>query len=866
MGQRPSVSTSVEIRLTSPAGRRGGRRRRNPVVCSGRFGGDRTTSPAFPPSRRRRPGLRAAGAGGLRSPPAAANPPRTRTSRPAPTRSRSSTARVPDRAAPRPDLAAADRRPQHRRQDGPGADRDDLDRRQGGPDLLAALRHPRSRSRASPSPTGRSGCSPQHYPKLAGSSRAGRRRDLQPQDLRLRPAEARRDDRGGLEAERGQGRQSSRVLYRGRRRPQRQRQGRDRRRRRARRLLRGADLAASPPNTIVTDSGEVVEIPSKPKRAGPSSVPWHGTPRRCVASPPLAARAGRACRPAATAQAASRQRGRTDRPPGAPRHAGGGVALKRIGSFDHPVYVSGRARLPEAALRGRAAGQGRGAARRAQAAARPSSTSRRWSAPRRRARPALDRLPARLRAAAGASTSTTPTARATSGSTNSSGAARRGRRAARAATVIEIPHPVNANHNGGQMQFLGNLLYFGTGDGGSGGDPPNNAQNKDVLLGKLLRIDPRPSGGRPYSVPADNPFVGKPGRDEIYSYGLRNPFRFSFDTVDARAAPDRDRRRRPEPLRGARLHDRRGGARRQLRLGRLRGLRPLPRRKQRHARPRRHDEADLRLPPQPRRQLLDHRRLRGRATAACPPCTGATSTPTSARASCAASSPTCGGPAATASSASRSAPRPPSAKTTRGRIYVASLEGPVYRLVPRRLDARLQLADQPRARKGALRWRAELRRRARRRSTATAPNGDGAEQIEVHNPATGERDRHGPGRLARRASPQTVARVRANQPEWEALGIEGRYRWLGQAARLAARQPRPGARHDAGGDRQGPRRRRQRAGLPRRPDQLLRDARRRSSSARRASAPTPRCSPPRSCASSTGPIRWSGSSAPGTSR
>ena len=99
--------------------------------------------------------------------------------------------------------------------------------------------------------------------------------------------------------------------------------------------------------------------------------------------------------------------------------------------------------------------------------------------------------------------------------------------------VIRIPHPVNSNHNGGQLQFLGNLLYFGTGDGGSGGDPPNNAQNKDVLLGKLLRIDPRASGGKPYTVPASNPFVGKPGRDEIYSYGLRNPFRFSFDTAHA---------------------------------------------------------------------------------------------------------------------------------------------------------------------------------------------------------------------------------------------------------------------------------------------------------------------------------------------
>jgi glucose/arabinose dehydrogenase len=97
-------------------------------------------------------------------------------------------------------------------------------------------------------------------------------------------------------------------------------------------------------------------------------------------------------------------------------------------------------------------------------------------------------------------------------------------------SVIVIPHPVNANHNGGQLQFLGNLLYLGTGDGGSGGDPPNNAQNRESLLGKLLRIDPRPNGGQPYSVPADNPFVGRAGRDEIYSYGLRNPFRFSFDS------------------------------------------------------------------------------------------------------------------------------------------------------------------------------------------------------------------------------------------------------------------------------------------------------------------------------------------------
>jgi glucose/arabinose dehydrogenase len=101
--------------------------------------------------------------------------------------------------------------------------------------------------------------------------------------------------------------------------------------------------------------------------------------------------------------------------------------------------------------------------------------------------------------------------------------------------VIQIPHKENANHNGGQLQFLGHLLYFGTGDGGSAGDPPDNAQNRNVLLGKMLRIDPRnPPGKRSYRVPHSNPFVGRRGRDEIFSYGLRNPFRFSFDRVSAR--------------------------------------------------------------------------------------------------------------------------------------------------------------------------------------------------------------------------------------------------------------------------------------------------------------------------------------------
>jgi glucose/arabinose dehydrogenase len=91
-----------------------------------------------------------------------------------------------------------------------------------------------------------------------------------------------------------------------------------------------------------------------------------------------------------------------------------------------------------------------------------------------------------------------------------------------------------SNHNGGLLLFgPGGHLYIGTGDGGGAGDQHGrrgNAQNLGSLLGKILRIDPRPSGGRPYSVPASNPFVGRSGaRGEIYSYGLRNPWRFSFD-------------------------------------------------------------------------------------------------------------------------------------------------------------------------------------------------------------------------------------------------------------------------------------------------------------------------------------------------
>jgi glucose/arabinose dehydrogenase len=87
------------------------------------------------------------------------------------------------------------------------------------------------------------------------------------------------------------------------------------------------------------------------------------------------------------------------------------------------------------------------------------------------------------------------------------------------------------NHNGGQVTFgPDGLLYFFMGDEGSGNDPFGNAQNLGVWFGKILRIDPKESGGQPYTVPADNPFVGRSGaKPEIWAYGLRNPWRASFD-------------------------------------------------------------------------------------------------------------------------------------------------------------------------------------------------------------------------------------------------------------------------------------------------------------------------------------------------
>jgi glucose/arabinose dehydrogenase len=99
-------------------------------------------------------------------------------------------------------------------------------------------------------------------------------------------------------------------------------------------------------------------------------------------------------------------------------------------------------------------------------------------------------------------------------------------------TILRVRQPY-ANHNGGHIAFgPDGYLYIGLGDGGSGGDPGNRAQSLGTLLGKILRIDVNGrTGTLPYGIPSTNPYVGRTGLDQIWAYGLRNPWRFSFDRV-----------------------------------------------------------------------------------------------------------------------------------------------------------------------------------------------------------------------------------------------------------------------------------------------------------------------------------------------
>ena len=102
--------------------------------------------------------------------------------------------------------------------------------------------------------------------------------------------------------------------------------------------------------------------------------------------------------------------------------------------------------------------------------------------------------------------------------------------------LLTVNQPAFDNHKAGQLAFGSDgFLYFGLGDGGSSGDPFGNGQNTQVLLGKLMRIDVNSTTGNlPYAIPPDNPFAIGGGQPEIWAYGLRNPWRFSFDPPSGR--------------------------------------------------------------------------------------------------------------------------------------------------------------------------------------------------------------------------------------------------------------------------------------------------------------------------------------------
>ena len=227
-----------------------------------------------------------------------------------------------------------------------------------------------------------------------------------------------------------------------------------------------------------------------------------------------------------------------------------------------------------------------------------------------------------------------------------------------------------ANHNGGQLVFgPDGKLYIGLGDGGSAGDPQRQRPEPGTWLGKILRIDPTPSGGQPYTVPGDNPFVGRSGaKPEIWAYGLRNPWRFTFDRANGdlwigdvgqnaweevdHVAAGRGGQNYEWGLREGSTHAHQGG--------REAGGRRRPR---------------VRVRPQ-RRQLLDHRRLRVPGQPHTGACGGPTCSPTTAS-----------GRYSPSRVAGRAVERPSGqlssfAEDAPGEVYALSLSGGLYRLDP----------------------------------------------------------------------------------------------------------------------------------------------------------------------------------------
>ena len=230
--------------------------------------------------------------------------------------------------------------------------------------------------------------------------------------------------------------------------------------------------------------------------------------------------------------------------------------------------------------------------------------------------------------------------------------------------LLTVDQPF-ANHNGGMLAFgPDGDLYIGLGDGGSGGDPGNRAQNPAALLGKILRIDV--DGARPYAIPPGNPFANGGGRPEIYALGLRNPWRFGFDRADGRLCAGDVGQNQVEEVDVI-------AARRQLRLADPGGLALLP--AEGRLRP---DRADAAGRPLPARRAGAARSPAATSIAA-PRCRG-WSAPISSATSAAARSSGCAS-ASTSVLLDTDLQIASFGEDGDGEVYVVDLGGAVYRIV-----------------------------------------------------------------------------------------------------------------------------------------------------------------------------------------
>ena len=345
-----------------------------------------------------------------------------------------------------------------------------------------------------PSPTGRSGSWPRATRSLAGSDDPGGGDDLEPQDLHLRPLKPGETTEAVWKLSAVRAGKLHRPLP-DRRRAQRHSQGRD---------PASPPAAPSPPRSPPNRRTPKSPTPAKSskRRSSASGGARRIRRRQRVRCPvaalfPASAADRRAARRSACRPAAPPARPTSARPAAGP--AAPGVGPEEVGNFDHPVYVTGAPGYPkllfvvEQAGRVIALNGGKNSARPfldIRAAVDYDGASAGSS--RSPSRPTTRR--------AAASTSITTTRRGNIASTNSS--ARSATRAApgRGAQVIRIPHPATPTTTAARCSSSTTSSTSAPATA-AGGDPPNNAQNKDVLLGKLMRIDPRPFDGKPYTVP-----------------------------------------------------------------------------------------------------------------------------------------------------------------------------------------------------------------------------------------------------------------------------------------------------------------------------------------------------------------------------